>query len=298
MISSVIDIGSNSIKLLVAEGENAEPVFEQLNEIRLSPPAEGSRERISGECFAAGVKAVCELCDIARRFSPSRNAIVGTSLFRTAENAEEFARAVGAATGTPMQILSGIEEAELVASGVSTDPSVRLPCAIFDLGGGSLEFISKTGEKGSEIFATSRQLGAVRMTRKFLKNPLLPVPEEEISALRAFVRNELADILRTKIPDRAQIVFCGGSANVCTNLISEKSAQAIESLLKRICALPFENRLKSGVPAKRADIFPAALATFSEVCAISGISEFTYTDRNLRYGLCSRMNSGIVEKNL
>ncbi|HIV04436.1 MAG TPA: phosphatase, partial [Candidatus Spyradosoma merdigallinarum] len=115
MISSVVDIGSNSIKLLVARGENAEPLFEALSETRLSPDAESARERISDEAFAAGVDAVRALAEQARAFSPAREAVVGTSLFRTAENARAFADAVFRATGTPMRILSGREEAELVA---------------------------------------------------------------------------------------------------------------------------------------------------------------------------------------
>ena len=82
MISSVVDIGSNSIKLLVARGENAEPLFEALSETRLSPDAESARERISDEAFAAGVDAVRALAEQARAFSPAREAVVGTSLFR------------------------------------------------------------------------------------------------------------------------------------------------------------------------------------------------------------------------
>lgn len=291
MISSVIDIGSNSIKLLVAEGECATPVFEKLSETRLSPDTESARERISENAFAAGIRAVSELVTIARKFSPSREAIVGTSLFRTAENAEEFARAVEVATGTPMHILSGIEEAKLVAAGVATDPSVRLPCAIFDLGGGSLEFIAKNEGADTEIFETSRKLGAVRLTRKFIKNPSTAIPEEEISELRKFVRAEIADEISERLQPASQIVFCGGSASICAKLLPEKSATALESFLKNATTATLEERIALGVPAKRADIFPAAAATLAEICSIAGISGFTHTHRNLRYGLCAHLNA-------
>ncbi len=291
MISSVIDIGSNSIKLLVAKGECATPVFEKLIEIRLSPDTESARERISENAFAAGVRAVCELATIARNFSPNREAIVGTSLFRTAENAEEFARAVETATGTPMRILSEIEEAKLVAAGVATDPTIRPPCAIFDLGGGSLEFIAKNEDTNADIFETSRKLGAVRLTRKFIKNPAKAVPEEEISALRKFVREEIATEISKRIRPNSQIVFCGGAASICEKLLSEKSAPALEHLLKKTSTVSLEERVAFGVPAKRADIFPAATATLAEVCALTGTFGFTHTHRNLRYGLCARLNT-------
>lgn len=291
MISSVIDIGSNSIKLLVAEGKNATPIFEALSETRLSPETESARERISEKAFAAGIRAVCELAEAARKFSPEREAITGTSLFRTAENASEFARAVKDATGTPMRILSGIEEAQLVAAGVATDPSICLPCAIFDLGGGSLEFIAKNGDENTGIFETSRKLGAVRLTRKFFKNPTAPIPEEEISALRKFVREEISGEILQNLPRNAQTVFCGGSAGICSHLVPEKSATALETLLTKICAGTLEERIAAGVPAKRADIFPAAVAALAEVCAVAGISVFAHTHRNLRYGLCARLNA-------
>lgn len=291
MISSVIDIGSNSIKLLVAEGKNATPVFEALRETRLSPDKESARERIPEKAFAAGIRAVCELAETARKFSPAKEAITGTSLFRTAENANEFARAVEDATGTPMQILSGIEEAKLVAAGVATDPAISLPCAIFDLGGGSLEFIAKNGDGDTGIFETSRMLGAVRLTRKFFKNPVAPIPEEEISALRKFVREEISGEILQNFPDNAQTVFCGGSAGICSRLVPEKSAAALEALLKKIGAETLDERIAAGVPAKRADIFPAAVAVLAEVCAVAGISAFAHTHRNLRYGLCAHLNS-------
>lgn len=71
MISSVIDIGSNSIKLLVAEGENAAPIFETIREVRLSPATESARERIADDAFAAGIRAVAELARLASGYAPA-----------------------------------------------------------------------------------------------------------------------------------------------------------------------------------------------------------------------------------
>lgn len=293
MISSVIDIGSNSIKLLVAEGEAARPLFETIRETRLSPDAESARERIPDAAFAAGIRAVSELASLARTYSPVSSAIVGTSLFRTAENAREFADAVENATGTPMRILSGEEEAELVAAGVASDPAAQTPCAIFDLGGGSLEFIAKT-DVPAPIFVRSWALGAVRMTRRFFRAPKEKIPPQEISVLRKFVRETLGDAFPEKIPPRAQAVFCGGAAGLCARLTGGKTslpASALETFLGEFSAKNFDERVAAGVPAQRADIFPAALATLAEVCALGGFSSFVCSRRNLRYGLCARLNS-------
>lgn len=291
MRSAVIDIGSNSIKLLVADGVNATPVFETIRETRLSPNTESARERIDDAAFSAGINAVCELFQIARSHAPEKIAVVGTSLFRTAENAAEFARAVEVATGTPMQILSGEEEAALVAAGVLTDERIRAPCAIFDLGGGSLEFIARPASSDKNVFEISWKLGAVRLSRKFFPDTKAPISRERLAKLQAHIREKLGDVLSQQIPSAAQIVFCGGAAGISERLLPELSASAMKTLLHQLCAGTLAERVALGVPEKRADIFPAALAVFTEICGAGNISRAVYTTRNLRYGLCAQLNS-------
>lgn len=293
MITAVIDIGSNSIKMLVAEGENAEPIFSSLSETRLSPNAESSSERIPETAFLAGVEAVAQMFREAEKFSPKKIAIVGTSLCRTAENASEFAAAIFRATGTPLRILSGEEEAELVAAGIATDTAIKMPCAIFDLGGGSLEFIAKKSRNGGNAFEKSWKLGAVRLMRKFFANPKEKIPKTEILALRKFVRETVEKTLCEQIPDGVNAVFCGGAAQVCKTLsqVSENEifSEIFDQQLATLCEKTLQERVEMGVPAARADIFPAALAVFSEICAIGNFSSVFYTQRNLRFGLCSRL---------
>lgn len=296
MISAVIDIGSNSIKMLVAEGADAVPVFEAHSDTRLSPNAEGARELIPEAAFAAGVEVVRGFAEQAREFSPARTAIVGTSLLRTAENAPEFAAAVLRATGTPLRVLSGLEEAELVAAGVATDPAVRLPCAIFDLGGGSLEFIAKPAD-GGKIFEESWRLGAVRTTRRFFSDASGKIPCEEIAALRRSVRETVSAALPREIPPGAEAVFCGGAAKLCAKLsghevYGEIPVEVLETLLRGTCGRTLAERVADGVPEKRADIFPAAVATLAEVCRVCAFPRFRVTNRNLRWGLCAQLNAG------
>lgn len=307
---AIIDIGSNSIKLLVAEGADARPIFEAHSETRLSPNTESARERIPDAAFAAGISAVRELAALAREHAPETLAIVGTSLFRTAENARDFAEAVRRATGTPMRILSGTEEAELVAAGVATEPAAGTPCAIFDLGGGSLEFIVKISPRAPAL-AESRPLGAVRLTRKFFKNPAAPISENELNALRNFLRAEFVPAISAKIPAGARVVLCGGAVGICAHFVREEisektptetpagerpSATEIPAaffgeLLEKIAAGTLAERVALGVPEKRADILPAALVALSEICRAAGARSVLYTRRNLRYGFCARENS-------
>jgi len=293
MITAVIDIGSNSIKMLVAEGKNAEPIFSTLSETRLSPNTDDLRERIPAAAFRAGVEAVGQMFREAKKFSPEKIAIVGTSLCRTAENAPEFAEAVFRATGKPLKILSGEEEATLVAAGIVPGASIKMPCAIFDLGGGSLEFIAKNTRDGGNAFEKSWKLGAVRMMRKFFSTPKEKIPTEEIFALRKFVRETLAETLREHVPAGASAVFCGGAACVCKMIAqisgSEIPVAIFDQQLDLFCGKNFDERVALGVPVARADIFPAAVAVFAEICAAGNFSSVFYTQRNLRFGLCARL---------
>jgi len=293
MITAVIDIGSNSIKMLVAEGENAEPIFSALSETRLSPSTDDPRERIPAAAFRSGVEAVAQMFCEAKKFSPEKIAIVGTSLCRTAENAPDFAEAVFRATGTPLKILSGEEEATLVAAGIATDSSIKMPCAIFDLGGGSLEFIAKNTRNGGNAFEKSWKLGAVRMMRKFFSAPKEKILPEEVFALRKFVRETVAGTLREHVSVGANAVFCGGAARVCKTIAkisgNEIPTEIFEQQLDLFCGKNFDERVALGVPVARADIFPAAVAVFAELCLVGNFSFVFYTQRNLRFGLCSRL---------
>lgn len=291
MISSVIDIGSNSIKMLVAEGTSANPIFETIRETRLSPNTDDARERIDKQAFKKGIESVTELFRLAKTYTPEKIAIVGTSLFRTAENAQDFTNAVFEATGTPMKILSGQEEATLVAAGVMTEPRLCAPCAIFDLGGGSLEFISCPEDKNAPVFETSWQLGAVRLTRKFLRDTHEAIPPEQISVLRDHVRKTVGEDLSKHLPRNTAVVFCGGAAGISAKLLKSLNRSEVNVLLEKACAGTLTERVKLGVPKERADIFPAALATFAEIFCLGKFETFIYTTRNLRYGLCALLNT-------
>lgn len=298
---AVIDLGSNSFKLLVAEGGNAEGVFESYEDIRLLEQESGGA--ISSEKFRAGIETVVGFCENAREFGVRATAIVGTSVFRSATNAADFGNAIFSETGIPLRVLSGEEEAAGIARGVETDflvRELRERPLIFDLGGGSLEFI---GDGGNRV--RSWQLGAVRLVRKFVENSEAPLPAETLRKIRVYVRETVSPELRPRVRTGTPIVFCGGvlgmahralakKANAKPDVFSRKiSIESLENLLARLSSETAAERIGvEGVPASRADIAPAALAVVSEVAAICGCDKLIYSSRNLRYGIAAQMLSG------
>lgn len=303
---AVIDIGSNSIKILVAEGPGVKPVFERTLETRLSPGPDEPQDAISERALAAGVGAVAALLPYADLHGAEKIAVVATSMVREASNGAEFAEAVCDATGERLQILSGDEEAAGIASGVATDPAFKgaARLGIFDLGGGSLEFIHRVD--GKVRTALSHRVGAVRMTRKFVLKPESPVSAAELAAVRNEVNALFAPVLAGALKTGpVTLAGCGGAFSAARAMLGARagkgaretdaflSVAALNELLHEVSSKPLDARIAiPGVPAARADILPAAFATLLELAELAKAPGFTHSWRNLRYGLAAGLLAG------
>ena len=107
---AVIDIGSNSIKILVAEKKpdgRLAALKARTIEARISAGISGDPPRLGAEGMARGVEAVRELAADAAAFAPERTLIVATRAVRDAANGAEFCAQVRAASGWEVRILSG-----------------------------------------------------------------------------------------------------------------------------------------------------------------------------------------------
>ncbi len=300
---AVVDIGSNSIKILVAEGPGVKPVFEKTLETRLSPGPDEPQDAISERGVAAGVGAVAALLPFADLHGAESIAVVATSMVREAANRAEFAEAIEDCTGERLRILTGTEEAAGIAAGVATDPAfagvARL--GIFDLGGGSLEFIHRVD--GKVRTAVSHRVGAVRMTRRFVLNPAEPVGVAELAAVRNEVNTHFAPVIADALKTGPlALAGCGGAFSAARAMLGARagkgaretdpflSVAALEELLHEVASNPLDARIAiPGVPAARADILPAAFATLLELAALAKATGFTHSWRNLRYGVAAEM---------
>lgn len=297
---AVIDIGSNSIKSLVAE-EGPEPhtlrgLHEETLEVRISTGIGSERPVLQPGNIKAGTRAVASLLGNCRKKGPLRAVrIVATSAVRSAANGADFLTAVESATGERPVLLSGDEEAMAIALGVRTDPAIGKHLedfTVFDLGGGSLELIRFEGEHVARHL--SLPLGSVRLTERFVGNPRQALTAGEARALAGHIRESLRT---SEVPLRPPLVGCGGGLNALRHLFAREkgldigasspvlSGKRIQSLEAVIAAQSLEERIATGVPAGRADIFPAAMATFRLIMELAGTTEILHSFHNLRYGL-------------
>ena len=164
---AVIDVGTNSIKLLVADvsGRDVRPVHEESCQTRLGRGFYETR-RLQPDAIAHTAQAVWEFASIAREKNAAAIRVIATSAARDAMNSCDLTSAIQRASDLKVEIISGEQEAEWVFQGVTTDAELaKTPLLLLDVGGGSTEFILGRGEH--KHFAHSFPLGTVRLLEKF-----------------------------------------------------------------------------------------------------------------------------------
>ncbi len=300
---AVIDIGSNSIKLLVAARGTAgvlQALTQATFDVRISAGLSRVRPQLGEAGMADGLAAIAQLLALAAPFHPARTILVATSAVRDAGNGAEFRARVEAATGHTVRILTGEEEAGLIGRGLLCDPALANfeDFYVFDLGGGSLECLSFHRQR--IVQALSLRLGCVRLTEQFVADITVPFSDAARTAVADHTRAELARSgFRFDVPD-GRAVFAGGSMTTARAILAARAGRPlaetppvlslieIRTLFDTLAALPLAARKSvPGLPAARADVFPTALATMLAVAEAGGITAFHHSLYNLRWGLAA-----------
>ena len=299
---AVIDVGSNSIKLLVARAgttrHSLDTLFSETIETRISTGISRVVPRLSGEAIAGGTATIVELHRMALNFQPAQIAIVATSAVRDAINGADFVQSVLTATGLQIRILTGSEEATYIGQGLSCDPAIAGMAHFIqtDIGGGSLELIRF--EDGQIAQAISLQLGAVRLSERFIKDKGAPLTPEAEAAIRSHVHEQLAASGFDFAPKTLPLIATGGAYTVSRAVLAAAAGgdiahssphlarSTLDALKQKLAPLPLHERLSiPHLPAARADIIPTALITIDALLAYADRSSLTHSFYNLRYGI-------------
>ncbi len=301
---AVIDIGSNSIKILIAEGDDTggiRTLESETIEARISEGINRDQPVLSDEGMRRGVSAVRELFTLTIPYDQIQIRIVATSAVRDAGNAAVFQKAVEEASGHSIQILSGKEEANLIGRGVTCDSALRdlRDFHLFDLGGGSLECLQFKDRMITQ--ANSLQLGCVRLTEKFISDRNAPIAPATLQSVYDYSLSILQQ--SDYSPESAPVaVGTGGTLATVRAIIAEQAGLSFEAssplleldtlrqLRDQLAALTLESRRRiEGLPESRADVFPAALTTLIALADHGGFSRFHHSLCNLRYGVAAEM---------
>jgi len=317
---AVIDVGTNSVKLLVADvaGHEIRPVCEQSKQTRLG---HGFYEthRLQAEAIEATAKAVARFASMAREAQAGSIRVIATSAAREAVNRQELTAAIEQASALKVEVISGDQEADWGFQGVTTDPQLaQMPLLLMDVGGGSAQFVF--GRNGRTHFRHSFPLGAVRLMETIpCGDP--PKPSELAACrqwLKAFLQNEVRPKLLPEIGDarpnvgldqslltsaatgsgeEVQLVGVGGTASILACMEAELrsfdrarieatrlSAARVSWHLERLWSLPLEQRKNIvGMPKNRADIILMGVAVYQAVMETFGFPELRISTRGLRF---------------
>jgi exopolyphosphatase/guanosine-5'-triphosphate,3'-diphosphate pyrophosphatase len=267
---AVIDIGTNSIKLLVADVSESgvRPVVVRAATTRIGAGTERSG-RIRQENLAASIGAIGEFAVVARRHGSQPPFAISTFALRRARNAREVIAAIERRTGVEVRVLTGREEARY--SYLSARAHLARPrqfTLTFDIGGGSLEFV--LARSGEILRSTSLPLGALALKERFLDRD--PIDGAEYAALRSYATSRVARWYRNGPqvePHRLDVVASGGTVTTLqrmalfsgtggTRQVSRATLVDLEACC--LAVTTSARRRIRGLPADRADIIPAGIA--------------------------------------
>jgi exopolyphosphatase/guanosine-5'-triphosphate,3'-diphosphate pyrophosphatase len=300
-VASVIDIGSNTIKFLVA-AKGLKVLDHGSEDVRIGTGmGRGGPIVLQEQAMNAAAQCVRRLWEGAEAFSPKHRCIVATSAVRDARNRDDFAGMVREATGEEIRILTGVEEAQYVGDGVAHDPNIaaRKPFYLMDLGGGSLEILEYGG--GMVRQKVSLPLGAVRLKEKLIADPAAPMNKGDIAEVAEYIAESLfASGFDFRSP--AAMVGTGGGLTHARFLIGADKGLSqqdsspmlslgdMRALMLKVSGMSIaERRNLPHLPAARADIMPVAMIVLTTVMELATAGSIVHSFYNLRYGIAAEL---------
>jgi exopolyphosphatase/pppGpp-phosphohydrolase len=188
---AAIDIGSNSIRMLAAEVDANGKMLALASErqvVRLGTSVfrEG---RLNEATMNLACNVLAGMAATYRKLDVLAVRVVGTAALRDARNQPEFLARASTILGTPVEVISGLEEARLVHLGVQSQwPHLKQRLLVADIGGGSTELV--LSDAGHIVESFSKPLGAVRLTEMFLKSD--PADPRELLRMRKYIQERVA----------------------------------------------------------------------------------------------------------
>jgi exopolyphosphatase/guanosine-5'-triphosphate,3'-diphosphate pyrophosphatase len=295
-----IDIGTNSVRLLVAEKkEKRWHTLRRCVEITRLGRAVDKTQHLDSEAISRTINVVAKFKKILDEYGVTRFKIVATSAARDARNIAEFASLVAERTNCDLEVLTGLEEAKLTfrgAIGASDSVVTGEKVLVVDIGGGSTEFI--VGQDCQVIYLSSVDIGSVRLTEKYIKQD--PPENHELEEVRSHIRAKIDPVFKEiKEHKPRQIV---GVAGTVTTLAAVKqglkvydsqkihgyllSRQDIEMLLARFRSLKLADRRKlAGLDPRRADVIITGTIIMQEILTGLGFEGVTVSEKDILDGL-------------
>jgi exopolyphosphatase/guanosine-5'-triphosphate,3'-diphosphate pyrophosphatase len=296
---AAIDIGSNSIRMEAAEVVPGQPVRilasdREVTRLGESVFATGS---VSEEALRVTCTVLARMCALYRKLDVVGVRAVATSAIRDTRNQKEFVARASEAAGSPVEIISGREEARLIHLGVESNwPQPGKRTLIIDIGGGSAEIIAGEGGRLREAF--SKPLGAVRLREIFLKDD--PPAPRQLHQMREYIQEKLASaVARLGHTGWDRVIATSATASAVASAVARVprskrdeidrlrvSTSQVRRLYERVAELNLVGRRRiTGIGPRRAEIIVPGLAVLLEFLKEFQLPAFYYSRAGVRDGI-------------
>jgi exopolyphosphatase/guanosine-5'-triphosphate,3'-diphosphate pyrophosphatase len=293
---AVIDIGSNSTRLLiaaVADGRVTE-VERQSRVTRLGRGVDLSGQ-LSAEAIEAACGAIADYVAICRDAAVERIEAIATSAVRDASNGSAFVAELRERFALSARVLDGEEEARLTYLGATCEHTPAEPTLVIDIGGGSTELIVGSGEEIS--FHTSLQAGVVRHSERHITND--PPGTTELEALAGDVRNLIEGAIADQPGARATagIAVAGTPTSLASIELGLEpydpkqvhghtlTLPSIQRQLSKLASAPLSKRAEIiGMHPDRAPNIVAGVVILVEAMRAFGLENIDVSEHDILYG--------------
>lgn len=311
---AAIDIGTNSTRLLVAErGDGGVPLHTVERRMRITRLGQGVDRTgsLAAEAMDRTVTVLREYRQVMDDLGvgEGRVRMAATSASRDASNREVFFDAAAAAIGVRPALLSGGEEAELSFRGATADlDPADGPFLVFDLGGGSTEFVFGTAGPGGRIEAQlSIDVGCVRLTERFLADHDPPAPEDLTAAI-TYADAWLDDVVR-EIPQVGEAATVVGLAGTVSTVAAVEQGlatydrdalhhfvltkEAAEDVFRTLATESRADRLGNpGLEEARADVIVGGCCVLVAILRRLALDEIVCSEADILDGLALSLLEG------
>lgn len=261
----VVDVGSNTVRLLVASGDRTVLTERQMLHLGADVERLGA---VSAEKLELVAEVVWRYAANAREAGAARLEVLIASPGRQAANAEELLQRIARAASAPTRILSAAEEGRLAFVGAvhAAAPPARRTVAVVDVGGGSAQVVVGTRRDGPK-WSSSIDLGSQRLTSRMLAED--PPGRAAVGAARAEVEQHLDGF---GPPDPRTALAVGGSARGVKRIVGSRlGADELEEALATLAVTPAAVIAERyGMRLERAQTLPAGCVILSGIQRILG----------------------------
>jgi exopolyphosphatase/guanosine-5'-triphosphate,3'-diphosphate pyrophosphatase len=302
-VLAAVDLGSNSFHLVVARYSHGQlVVIDRMREMVRLGAGVGPDGRLDKQVAARALACLERFGQRLRDMHARSVRVVGTNALRISRRKQAFLERARDALGHPIEIISGMEEARLIYSGVAhtlpAEPGRRM---VIDIGGGSTEVV--IGEGHEPQLLESLKLGCVSVSQRFFNDERLSVRRVERARLAARVEIEP---MQTAFLQRGwdSVVGSSGTVRAIGECLQERDPQAAGINAEGLDALVAEMSGAShcrelafkSLTDERRPVFPGGVVILAELFDALGIEQLRMAEGALRDGLLHDMVGRLTDE--